>query len=371
MEKKTLYYLSYNLQFFAGSDSGDKTEEPTTKKLTDARDEGQVAKSQELTTGVSLSVLFLSLKVLVGYLGNKFLDVFHRYLGHLEGYASEPMDYGRAHTLVKEVLMSILVIGLPLMLASLVTAFIVNVVQVKWKVSTKPLQPKFSKFNPISGFKKMFSKDKLMELVKAIVKIVLIFYLVYNELAGDVGFLKELYTISLIEAVMLIGNIVINLGLKVSVIYLLLGFADLFYQRFKFKKDLRMSKQEVRDEYKNMEGDPQIKGRIKQKMREASQQRMMKKLPEADVVITNPTHLAVALQYDKLSNKAPIVIAKGADHLAARIREVARENHIEIVENKPLARMMYFNVELGEEIPEELYQMVAEVLAYVYKIKNS
>ncbi|MDO5519466.1 MAG: flagellar biosynthesis protein FlhB [bacterium] len=370
MEKKKLYYLSYNLQFFAG-DSGDKTEEPTSKKLTDARDEGQVAKSQELSTGASLAVLFLSLKVMVGYLGNKFLESFHKYLGHLEGYASEPMNYSRAHTLVKEVLISILMIALPLLIIALLTAFVINVVQVKWKVSTKPLQPKFSKFNPISGFKKMFSKDKLMELVKAIIKIVLVFYLVYNELAGDIGFLKELYTISLSEAIVLIGNLVINLGLKISLVYLLLGFADLFYQKFKFKKDLRMTKQEIRDEYKNMEGDPQIKGRIKQKMREASQQRMMKSLPEADVVITNPTHLAVALQYDKLSNKAPVVIAKGADHLAARIREVARENQIEIVENKPLARMIYFNVELGDEIPEELYQMVAEVLAYVYKIKNS
>ncbi len=369
MDKKKTYYLSYNLQFFAG-DSGDKTEEPTAKKLNEARDEGQVAKSQELSTGISLSVLFLSLKLLIGYLGNEFLEVFHRYLGHLSAYASEPMDYGQAHTIVTEVLKTVIMIGLPLLLIAMITAFVSNLIQIKWKVSTKPLQPKFSKFNPISGVKKIVSKEKLVELVKAIVKITLIFYLVYNELAGDVGFLSELYTISLAEAIVLIGNIVINLGLKVSLVYMVVGFADLFYQKKKYKKDLRMTKQEVKDEYKNTEGDPQIKGRIKQKMREVSQRRMMNQLPEVDVVITNPTHLAVALKYDKFSSGAPVVIAKGADHLAARIKEVAKENKIEIVENKPLARMIYFNVDIGNEIPEELYQMVAEVLAYVYKLKN-
>lgn len=369
MEKKKTYLLSYNLQYFAG-DSGDKTEEPTTKKLNDARDEGQVAKSQELNTGASLTVLFLSLKLLIGYVSSEFIEVYKQYFGHMAAYAKEPVDIGWVHTIVKDVLLSVLMIGLPLLVLSLVAAFVINVVQVKWKVSGKPLQPKFSKLNPISGFKKMFSKDKIVELVKAIIKIVLVFYLVYQELAGNTAFLEKLYTISLLEAILLIGSIVINLGLKISVVYLIVGFADLFYQKRKHKKDLRMTKQELKDEYKNMEGDPQIKGRIKQKMREASQARMMKSLPEADVVITNPTHLAVALKYDTSSNKAPIVLAKGADHLAARIREVAKENKIEIVENKPLARMIYFNVDIGNEIPEELYQMVAEVLAYVYKLKN-
>lgn len=369
MEVTKKYLLSYNLQFFGG-DSGDKTEEPTSKKLTDAREEGQVAKSQELNTGMSLLVLFLSLKVLIGYLGTEFLEIYEKYFWKLDTYAREVVDLGGVHTLVKEVLIAILLIALPIMLAGLISGLVINIVQVKWKVSKKPLQPKFSKLNPMNGFKKIFSKDQLIELVKAIIKIALIFYLVYNELAGDLGFLKQLYTVSLSEAITRIGSIVIGLGLKISMIYLVVGFTDLFYQKKKFKKDLRMTKQEVKDEYKNMEGDPQIKGRIKQKMREASQARMMNKLPEADVVITNPTHLAVALKYDNSSNQAPIVLAKGADHLAAKIREIAKENKVEIVENKPLARMIYFNVEIGDEIPEELYQMVAEVLAYVYKLKN-
>ena len=149
-----------------------------------------------------------------------------------------------------------------------------------------------------------------------------------------------------------------------------IAFADWMYQKRKFNNDMKMTKQEVKDEYKNTEGNPQIKGQIRRKMQEASRRRMMQELPEADVVITNPTHLAVALKYDKEVAEAPIVVAKGADYLAGRIREVAKENKIEIVENKPLARMLYHNVELGEQIPPELYQMVAEILAYVYGLQG-
>ena len=167
------------------------------------------------------------------------------------------------------------------------------------------------------------------------------------------------------------GTIVINTGVKISIVYLLIGFADYIYQKHKFKEDMKMTKQEVKDEYKQSEGDPHVKGQIKQKMREASRRRMMQELPQADVVITNPTHLAVAVKYDRENSKAaPIVIAKGADYLAGKIKEVAREHDIEIVENKPLARMLYYNVEIGMEIPPELYQMVAEVLAYVYRLKG-
>ena len=168
----------------------------------------------------------------------------------------------------------------------------------------------------------------------------------------------------------MVGDIIINLGMQISAVFMLIGLADLFYQKRKFKKDMRMTKQEVKDEFKQSEGDPQIKSRIRQKMREASQQRMMQQLPTADVVITNPTHFACALKYDKERSEAPILIAKGADYVAGKIKEVAKENKIPIVENKPLARMLYFNVDLDEEIPGELYQMVAEVLAYVYSLKN-
>jgi flagellar biosynthetic protein FlhB len=172
------------------------------------------------------------------------------------------------------------------------------------------------------------------------------------------------------QAIMLCGTVIINAGLKISLVYLVIGLADFIYQKYRFNEDMKMTKQEVKDEYKNTEGDPQIKGRQRRKMQEVSQKRMMQDVPKADVVITNPTHFAVALKYEAEVSSAPVVLAKGEDYLAQKIKEVARENKIEIVENKPLARMLYHNVDVGAEIPPELYQAVAEVLAAVYKAKN-
>ena len=178
------------------------------------------------------------------------------------------------------------------------------------------------------------------------------------------------FTYEIGTALVSVGDLIIQLGIKISMCFLVIAMVDYFYQKHKFAEDMKMTKQEVKDEYKNSEGDPQIKGKIKARMREASQRRMMQSLPEADVVITNPTHLAVALKYDKEKSTAPVVIAKGADYLAEKIKKIARENQIEIVENKPVARMLYYNVDVEQEIPPELYQAVAEILAYVYGLKN-
>ncbi len=371
MMKDNKYFIAYNLQFFADGPGGEKTEEPTTKKLGDARKEGQVSKSQEIIIGGSLVAVFLGLKLFVGYVADKFLEGFVKYYGSIDSMVKNRLNLGQSQTLVNEVIKDVIFISLPLMLIAMIAGFIVVIVQVKWEISLKPLTPKFSRINPLQGFSRIFSKDKIIELIKAVAKIGLIFLIVYNEFKDNLTFLTKLYDVTLMEGIAVTGTMVIDLGLKISLIYLIIGVADLFYQKRKFKKDLMMTKQEVKDEFKQTEGDPVIKGRIRQKMREMSQRRMMQQLPEADVVITNPTHFAVALRYDKESFKAPIVIAKGADYVASKIKEVARENDIEIVENKPLARMLYFNVELGDEIPQELYQTVAEVLAYVYKLKHS
>lgn len=367
---KSKYYLSYQLQIFADGPGGEKTEEATTKKLDEARKDGSVARSNELNIGIALVTIFLCLKIFISYIGNGLVEGFFKYYSKISSFVNEPMLIGRAHTLITDVIKSFILIVIPIFIITNIVTFVTVLVQVKWKVSSKPLMPKFDKLNPIKGFKKIFNKDKIFELVKSIVKIFVVFYMVYNELQGDINFLGELYAISLKEAISLIGSLVLNLGLKISFLYVVIGLVDYIYQIRKFKKEMRMTKQELKDEYKQTEGDPKIKGRIRQKMQEISNKRMMKQLPEADVVITNPTHLAVAIKYDKSADGAPVVIAKGADHLAAKIREVARENKIEIVENKPLARMLYFNVEIGQEVPRELYQMVAEVLAYVYRLKN-
>lgn len=366
--------LQYNLQFFAkDGPGGEKTEPATEKKLQDARKEGQVAKSREIANGLGLLSLFLVLKFYVGTMGTKFLEMFHA------SYNSIPealtfwegnMPQSEMRLLFNQLMAEILLIIAPILLIGCVVAFLSDVVQVKWKVTGKPLIPKFSKLNPIKGFKKIFSVNALVELVKSIAKIGLIVYIAYSYLKDKVVLIYSLYDMPLLQAIGLAGEMVTNLGIRIAAIYMVIALADFIYQKFKFSQDMRMTKQEIKDEFKQAEGDPQVKGRIRQKMREASQRRMMQDLPRADVVITNPTHYAVAIQYDPDVADAPVVLAKGADHLAARIREAAKENHIEIVENKPLARMLYANVEVGQMVPPELYQAVAEVLAFVYKLQG-
>lgn len=364
-------YLKLNLQFFAkDGNGGEKTEDATAKKLTDARSEGQVAKSNDLGIAVSLIGMFLSLKLFMGYMGNLFMEGFRGTYSIFPEIASDVFTTNTAQEFLRFGLLQIIKIGLPLFLIGMVIAFTVDLVQVKWKPTTKPLKPKFDKFNPVKGMKRLFSKDKLVELGKSIVKIAIICYVVYDALKDQWALLLEFYNLPLNQAIELIGKIVIDLGLEISFIFLIIAFADYYYQKRKFKEDMKMTKQEVKDEYKNSEGNPEIKGKIRQKMREVSQRRMMQSLPEADVVITNPTHLAVAIKYDKEVAGAPMVTAKGAGFLAEKIKGIAKENRVEIVENKPLARMLYYNVEIGDEVPEELYQTVAEVLAYVYGIQG-
>lgn len=366
--------LSYNLQWFAkDGEGGEKTEPATQKKLTDARKEGKVARSKELSSAFGLIVLFLCLKVFVSYVGGKFLGMFDLIYGNMPDFVKMnegTMSAQAASSLITQVILQMLLTMLPFLVFGFAVALLVSVVQVGWTVSAKPMKPELSKFNPINGFKRMFSKDSLFELVKSIFKVGIIVYIAYTSIRDNESKLFVLYDISLKQAVALVGNFVIDVGFKISLVYLVIGIADFVYQKMKFKDDMKMTKQEVKDEYKNTEGDPQIKGRQRRKMQEVSQKRMMQDVPKADVVITNPTHLAVAIQYDADHSPAPVVIAKGADYVAQKIKEVAKDNQIEIVENKPLARMLYANVDIGAQIPPELYQAVAEVLVFVYKAKN-
>ena len=314
--------------------------------------------------------LFVSVKVFIGYMGNSFVEQFYFIYSNIHKFVAEDFSRNIAASLLSDGLLAILKISAPIFLFGLLLSFAVNVLQVKWQITLKPLKPKLNKFNPITGFKKIFSTDKVFDLIKSIAKILIIGVVVYNSLKDEWEMIGQLYDMNLGQGIAYIGDTVINVGISISAVYMILGVADYIYQKRKFKKDMMMTKQEIKDEYKQTEGDPQIKGRIRQKMREVSQKRMMQKLPEADVVITNPTHYACAIKYEKDVTDAPVLIAKGADYLAHKIKDIAKENQIEIVENKPLARMLYFNVEIGDQIPPELYQMTAEVLAYVYGLKN-
>ena len=365
------YYLSYNLQLFAkeGQD-GEKTEEPTAKKLEDARKKGQVMRSTEVVTAATLLVFFLMLKVFVGFIGNRFISSFHKTLGSIGDYTSEPFNTNMARTIIRSSLWDIVVAAFPMMIAGFVVTIVSILFQVKWKVTTEPLKPKFDKFNPVSGMKRLFSKDKIMDLLKSTAKVIILAYVVYSYLKDQWPLIFKMYSYTLPQAIAVIGDTVISVGIRISLFFAAIAVFDLFYQKWKFHQDMMMSKQEVKDEYKNSEGDPKIKSQQRQRMQQASQRRMMQDLPNADVVITNPTNLAGAIRYDKEAHEAPVVVAKGADYLAQKIKDVARANAVEIVENKPLARMLYHNVEIGAEIPPELYQMVAEVLAYVYSLQG-
>lgn len=366
--------MRYNLQWFAkDGEGGEKTEPATAKKLKDAREEGKVAKSKELNSAFGLIVLFLCLKVFISYVGEKFLSAFDLVYANMADFVKineGGMTTQAVSGLIFQVLVLMLLTVIPFFIFGFAIAFLVSIIQVGWTVSTKPMKPQLSKFNPINGFKRIFSKDSVFELVKSIFKIGLIVYIAFTSVRDHAEELFVLYDISLNQAVSLVGTFVIDVGLKISLVYLVVGIADFIYQKIKFRDDMKMTKQEVKDEYKNTEGDPQIKGRQRRKMQEVSQKRMMQDVPKADVVITNPTHFAVALKYDADESPAPIVLAKGEDYLAQKIKEVARENQIEIVENKPLARMLYHNVDIGAQIPPELYQAVAEVLALVYRAKQ-
>ncbi|WP_408070969.1 flagellar biosynthesis protein FlhB [Butyrivibrio sp. JL13D10] len=365
--------LSYNLQFFADGPGGEKTEEPTAKKLQDARNEGQVAKSQEIGNAAGLMTLFILIRALYTYLGDSFSDQFRNVYSQIpdiivmyDGFT----PFGDLRILLMNTILRILITAAPFLIASFVVAFICNVVQVGWKFTAKPLEPKLSKLDPIKGFKKIFSSRQLFELVKAIAKILIISVVVYTYFVGYDASVFTLYDMTLKQAIGLMGKTIIDIGIRISAVYVFIAAADLIFQRRKFRKDMMMTKQEVKDEYKNTEGDPQIKGQQRRRMMQASQRRMMQELPKADVVITNPTHYAVAIRYDAEKYDAPMVVAKGEGYLAQRIKDVAKENGVEIVENKPLARMLYANVDIGELVPPELYQAVAEVLAFVYHLQG-
>lgn len=373
-EKNQNRILHYNLQWFAkDGEGGEKTEPATAKKLKDAREEGKVAKSRELNSAFDLIVLFLCLKIFVSFVGGKFIDIFSYIYENMPDFVKineGGLSVQAVAGLIASVTLKSLIIMLPFMAFGFVVTLLVSIVQVGWKVSTKPMKPELSKLNPLNGFKRIFSKDSLFELVKSILKIVIIIYIAYTSIKDNANDLFALYDLGLNQAVALVGTLIINTGIKISIVYLVIGLADFIYQKHKFNEDMKMTKQEIKEEFKNTEGNPEIKGRQRQRMREASQRRMMQDVPKADVVITNPTHLAIAVQYDPEVAKAPVVLAKGADYVAMKIREAAKEHNVEIIENKPLAHSLYGSVEIGQEIPPELYHPVAEILAMLQKYKN-
>lgn len=361
-EKK---YIKINLSFF----SGEKTEKPTPRRRQKARSEGQVAISREIATALTLIVGFLSLKIFAKYMYGQIGKIF-TFNFTLVQDADKIVSERYILDLFMYICLRCIMVVAPIALVAMLIGIISNLLQVGWHPTTKPLKPKFDAFNPANGFKRLFSGKQVVEALTSIIKFVFLAIVVVNAIKNEVYQLKNIYYMDLFSGYLYICNLCIDIGLKVGYFFIIIAILDFAYQRYSHTKKLRMSKQEIKDEYKQVEGDPIIKSKIRQKMRESALKRMMQDVPGADVVITNPTHFAVAIKYDREKEVAPIVVAKGVDHLAQKIKDVAKENKVEIVENKPLARTLYSMVEVGNEIPPELYQAVAEVLAFVYKLKN-
>ncbi|RJP63119.1 MAG: flagellar biosynthesis protein FlhB [Ignavibacteriales bacterium] len=347
----------------------EKTEQPTQKKLDDARDKGQVAKSMEISSftvfGTGLLILFL----FQGFIGQRLSQISTSVFSSL---STLELSYNLVQMYALKGAGFFFISLSPFFIGILVLALAVNLAQVGIKLSPKALQPKFEKLDPIKGLKnKIFSSRALVEALKSILKLVMIGLFTYISLSTLIIQSTNLLDQSIEEIVDFMADAALSFLWKILIVYAVLSIADFLFQKYKFKKDMMMTKQEIKDEHKQTEGDPFIKGKIKTKQFQMSRNRMIMEVPKADVVITNPTHFAIALKYDSAKNSAPIVLAKGMDEVALKIKEIARKNNIPLYEDKPLAQALYKACNIGDEIPEKLFEAVAKILAFVFKAKHS
>lgn len=349
--------------------AGEKTEKATPKKRREARERGQVFKSVELVTAFSLMVMFGVISIFGKVILDNTKQLLISFFNAGENIPTA-MGISALSPYLCKAFVQFLLIMAPILLAAFLAALLFNYLQVGFLFSTKAMQPKMERISPLAGLKRIFSKRTLVELLKSIIKITVLGVVAYDEYMAKMKEMPMLMWDNLLTSAQAAVDILIAVAFKLAIALAIIAPFDFLYQWWKYEKDLMMTKQEVRDEYKLTEGDPQIKGRIRRKQRQISAMRMMQAVPNADVIITNPTHYAIALKYDEDKHSAPVVLAKGKDYIAKKIREIAFEHRVEIIENKPLAQYLYFFCDIGDEVPEEMYRAVAEILAYVYKIKQ-
>lgn len=359
----------FDLQLFAAEDEG-RTEEATPRKKLKARERGQVAKSAEVAPPLILLGMFFAFTFLAKNMYVMMLDLMKMYL---EDFSDRQFTMESLFALTNGIIVFLLKILLPVMLIAFVIAVASNLMQFGFVFTFKPIKFDFSKIK--LSFSNMFkrtiaSKQVAMNLFKSVVKIVIIGYFAYSVMMSEFSNLINMINMDLNESLRLICSISYKIVVRIGFLLLGLGIIDFFFQKREFKQSLKMRKEEVKEERKMMEGDPQVKGKIREKHRMIAARRMMKEIPKADVVITNPTHIAVAIQYDQTFMASPRVIAKGEGFIAMRIRQIAEENDVAIYTDPPLAQALFKSTEVGDEIPVELYQAVASVLAWVYRLKN-
>ncbi len=348
---------------------GEKTEKATPKKKRDARKKGQVVQSKDIAGSMALLAIFMILGIFSSYFLEEIFSMLHAVLLAI-GNVRAISDMGSLSALWLSIITSMFKIILPILFVTLAIGVLLSYAQVGFLFTMEPLKFQLSKLNPISGFKRLFSLKSIVELVKSIIRAAGVLYLAYGYVMSRINDLMKVSTLGINAAVVLMWDIAYNIVLRAAIFLFVVAIADFVYKKWDNARQLKMTKQEVKEEYKMTEGDPFIKGKIKEKQRQMAMSRMMQEVPSADVVITNPTHYAVALSYDGEKSDAPMVVAKGKDLIAMQIKKIANENEVPIVENKPLARALYANIEVGETITPDLFEAVADVLAYVYKIKN-
>ena len=348
------------------ADDLEKTEEPTPKKIEDAKKEGNVPKSMDTSGFITLLVAVVAFIALTGWIFDRLENLYRYYMRFVGADLTPRLLMGLTIHTVVEIMIMVLPLALPVAIAGMLGAW----AQFGFIFTTKPLTPDLTKIDPIKGTKNLFSLKKLVEGFKITVKVGAVFVLAFSVFLGFIGELTTVSHAPLPQQIAWLADRAMILAAVMLVLLMVLALVDLVFVRYNYFKGLRMSKQEIKDEMKQMEGNPEIKAKIRQIQMEMARRRMLAEVPNADVVITNPTHFAVALQYREQEGKAPKVVAKGADLIALKIKEIAREHHVQIVENPPLARELYKNVEVDREIPEQFYQAVAEVLAFVYRSKR-
>ena len=346
----------------------EKTEKASPKKRRDERKKGNVFQSKDVITVGVIAISFIILKFWMPHIYKYMATVFYKYIS-LIGTTREIND-NFVVLMFKDVAFTTFASVGILMFAIMAVAVIISGSQTKFLISKENIKIKFSKLNPLSGIKKMFSIRAFVEVLKNIIKIAILGYVIYSAIVKNLYHVPKLVSIDLLSSIKFIFTSILSIVKSVVIAFIAISAFDFLYQWWEYEKNIKMSKQEVKDEYKQLEGDPKVKGKIKEKQRAISYSRMMQQVPEADVIVRNPTHFAVAIKYDIEKDRAPIVVAKGQDNIAFKIIEKATKSNINIVENVPLARALYKSTELNQEIPLEYYEPVAELLAWVYRLKE-
>lgn len=346
----------------------EKTEKATPKRRQDERKKGNIFQSKDIITVGSIAVSFYVLKFWMPYIYRFTGDTIRKYFGLIE--TTKMLDDNFIVQLFIDIAKVVASVSGLVIAGVVLVGIILTGAQTRFIFSKETFKFKFSKLNPLTGIKRMISLRSFIEILKNIIKITVIGIVIYNVIVKNLKFIPKLMYLDIISAVKFVFDVIMSAVNSVIIYFLAISIIDYIYQWWEYEKNIKMTKQEIKDEYKNTEGNPEIKGKIKEKQRRMSMMRMMQQVPNADVIIRNPTHFAIAIKYDENSNRAPVVIAKGQDNVALKIIQKAVDNKIYIIENKPLARALYSKVELNHEIPLEYYEPIAEILAWVYKLKE-